>query len=294
MAPNKVKQNQKKLDNTPKNSPTSEKEPNVFNFEVISQSLTKLESAGDSSVATTTSGFEALTGVVRAMAGCLQEILRTMAEQTITHAEILKENKTQTSKLDALHAEVTKCKKENQELRTQNEGLRNKMNDLEQYSFNYNLVFNGIPENKNEDTYCIVTKIAECLGVNIDRDHIEYCHRLKKSEKVKEKEEQDNESPKPPSIVAKFYTRQTKDDILLGKKNKWDLTAKDLGFDQNNTVYVNEHLTATNRNLFWLARGAKRQLKYKYAWSKGGRVFLRKDENSPIIRVTQPSDIPLQ
>jgi putative hemolysin len=83
-----------------------------------------------------------------------------------------------------------------------------------------------------------------------------------------------------------------KEAILLAKKGNKFVRASDLNFqDSNNNIYVNEHLTASNKNLFWLARNTK-QLGYKYCWTKGGKIFIRKDEESRVIRVTKTSDIP--
>ena len=43
-------------------------------------------------------------------------------------------------------------------------------------------------------------------------------------------------------------------------------------------------LTPNNRKIFALAAAKKRELNYKFLWTKNGIIFLRKDESSRIIK----------
>jgi hypothetical protein len=91
--------------------------------------------------------------------------------------------------------------------------------------------------------------------------------------------------------VAKFYSRQVKEAIIAVKKKKKNITAQDVGYQTStNKIYVNEHLTAANKNLFWLARNVA---DFKFAWTRFGKVFIEKDEQSPVIRISKTADLPV-
>ena len=80
--------------------------------------------------------------------------------------------------------------------------------------------------------------------------------------------------------VCKFISRKTKYDILNAKKSARDFKIKD------QSVFINEHLSPHNRNLFALAAQKKREYRYKYLWTKEGHVFMRKEERSPVLKIS--------
>ncbi|CAH1977268.1 unnamed protein product [Acanthoscelides obtectus] len=52
------------------------------------------------------------------------------------------------------------------------------------------------------------------------------------------------------------------------------------------TVYVNEHLSLANKILFKEARTVAKNKKYKFVWTKGGQIFVRKDDTSKTIHIS--------
>ena len=60
---------------------------------------------------------------------------------------------------------------------------------------------------------------------------------------------------------------------------------------RNSDVYMNEHLSPINRTLFAKAQEKKRQVNYKYCWTRGGTVNMRKTDNSQVISITKESDL---
>jgi Baculovirus FP protein len=230
--------------------------------------------------------LESMNSSISLILTTLQEVTKALENQAQSYDNLLKENQSQTKTIEKLVNEVNECKKVNKAVTEENENLNRKINDLEQYSRNFNLEIQGVPVTDSENTYTIVADIANYLGEDITTDDIEFCHRLRKS---------DRNPSKPPAIVAKFYSRQIKEGILIAKRKSETLMTGALGFGNvtNNKIFINEHLTSMNKNLFWLARNTK-QLGYKYAWTKAGKVFLRKNEDSPVIRVQKQSDIPAE
>jgi hypothetical protein len=185
-------------------------------------------------------------------------------------------------------SEFSIVKKENEVLKTKCFDLETKCNRLEQYSKNFNLEISGVPQTKNENTYSIIGNILAAIEAKVDVDDIEYCHRLYPKNKNEE------ETPK---IVAKFYSRQKKHHILdklkqFRAKHNRHLSCSDLpDYDSNKSrIFINEHLTAHNKHIFWLARNL-RSVGYKFVWVKDGQVKIKKDEQSKVININSPLDI---
>jgi hypothetical protein len=244
-----------------------------------------IESALDVDI-TVQPNFESITAAIKVILSTMQGMAKSMDFQAKTFDNLLVESKRQTKIIEELSAEVIACKKTNSELKSENEILNVKLNDLEQYSRNYNVEIQGVPELQGEDTYSIVASVANKLGCTVHPNQIEYCHRIRQNKNNVKK------SNMPPSIIAKFFSRRVKDAVMEAKKTKKDLVGHDIGFDNSNAkIYINDHLTTVNKNLFWLARNA-RSVGFKFAWTKNGKVYLRKDEHSPVLKVTKPSDIP--
>ena len=60
---------------------------------------------------------------------------------------------------------------------------------------------------------------------------------------------------------------------------------------RNNDVYINEHLSKVNRAIFGAAQAKKKLLKYKYCWTRGGTVYMRKTDESDVITITKEKDL---
>jgi hypothetical protein len=79
-------------------------------------------------------------------------------------------------------------------------------------------------------------------------------------------------------IIAKFTRRNTRDAIY---KKKWYQSSKsslDLGFLQENRLYINES-SAQCRAILAEVKKFKRRYHFKYVWTKQGKILLKKDEN---------------
>lgn len=208
-----------------------------------------------------------------------------------------------TKQITTLLSEIKNLKETNKQLESKVTLLEQQNNKLEQYSKNYNLEVQGVPVTKNEDPYNIVVNICEKLGADVDIYDIEYCHRVPVSTPTTDPtvfSANQAKLQKTPRIIAKFYTRQKRDLILQKMKASGEqLTTAALGLQngastssKQNVIYINEHLTAFNKNLFWLTRNFKKQHGFKYAWVKNGQVKLRKDDNSKIININGVKDFP--
>ena len=91
--------------------------------------------------------------------------------------------------------------------------LRGTCNDLEQYSRRSALrsdmhtasLQRAVSHSQGENTYIIVTKVAEVMGIDLEIDEISVSHRLKTSKSYH------GRNAKPPPIIAKFVRCNTKE-----------------------------------------------------------------------------------
>lgn len=56
-------------------------------------------------------------------------------------------------------------------------------------------------------------------------------------------------------------------------------------------IYISENLTSKMKKLFYLAREFAKQNDYKFCWVSHGKIFLRKRENGPLVRVASEADL---
>lgn len=84
-----------------------------------------------------------------------------------------------------------------------------------------------------------------------------------------------------------------KDSFYKAKKNLKGKTSRDLGITRvaERNIYISESLTVRNKVLFNQCLSLKRDLKYSYIWTYFGRIFLRKDSDSPAIMISCKQDI---
>lgn len=172
--------------------------------------------------------------------------------------------------------EIEKLLKENQELKVENSRLSRRMEELEQYQRSNNLEIKGIP--LDGEPVAVLEKIGEIIQEPVTEADIDVCHRVPTA-----KHDQTN-------IIVRFV-RRTKRNAFLGKAKRVKISATQLGFETSSQVYINEHLTRQGKQLLGAAVQKKRDVNWKFVWTAGGKVFARKDERSPCIRIATLNDL---
>jgi hypothetical protein len=129
--------------------------------------------------------------------------------------------------------------------------LKDVCNDLEQYSRRDCVEIRGVPLKRGlrsgeENTDRIVMKVAATVGVEIEEKDISISHRLKTSESYR------GDKLQPPPIIVKFTRRVTKENFYKAQKKLYNdnVTAKVLGYESDNKIFVVESLTGKNKDLF--------------------------------------------
>lgn len=185
-------------------------------------------------------------------------------------------------KLDDCLKVIETLRQESVALHNKVKSLESRLEDMEQYTRSNCVEIFGIPEEKNEDVYEVVKKVCNSLDMNISREQIDVCHRLGKP----------RGSPRPAGVIVKFLRREDKQKLISKRKVKRNLSTQHLGYQQPAVpVYVNESLSPERRKLYSAARDAKKSKNYAYLWTQNGRILMRKEQGSVVIRITTMDDL---
>lgn len=158
--------------------------------------------------------------------------------------------------------------------------LEDRVNEMEQYSRTKNIEIKGVEECVNENLKQVVVKIAHKVGeVGITENDIDSVHRIGNM---------NNRNPK--DIIVQFKDRVSRNRLLLKRKERIRSNEVAEG-RKDNVVYINEHLTAYNKQLFWQAKVKSKELNFKFVWSKEGKIFIRKSEREKAYRIRNEEDL---
>ena len=160
------------------------------------------------------------------------------------------------------------------------ESLRKEVNEIQQYLRINNLEVVGLPEaNENESEETLLLHAFNSLeGIEnvVTPEDIDISHPMK-SQRTDGKRVH----------VVKFISRKLKDQILAAKKLEPNRNFK----FRNSDIFINEHLSPVNRSLFAKAAEKKTNLNFKFLWTKGGKILMRKTETSNVVSINCQNDI---
>ncbi|XP_059051398.1 uncharacterized protein LOC131846175 [Achroia grisella] len=169
--------------------------------------------------------------------------------------------------------------------------LEDKLENMHQDSRKANFEIKNVPKKQNEtkeDLISMVTYLSNTVGCQIDKSAIRDVYRVRPKK----------ETVKNTPIVVETSSTLLKNEILKSCKahnikHKTKLCAKNLGFrtSEHTPVFVTEHLTAKAARLYFLARDLVKSKSYKFCWTAYGKVYVRKEDNSPVISIRTESQI---
>ncbi|KAH7948969.1 hypothetical protein HPB49_003653 [Dermacentor silvarum] len=143
----------------------------------------------------------------------------------------------------------------------------------EQYSRKCNVEIKGILQADREDLVKTVCQVGVLVNESLIPDEIEVCHRVKGR----------NDSELP-NIIVQLKSR-AKRDSFLKKAKKMRLSMSDLGHTSSSSIYINEHLCPALKRLLGMTIQRKKAQKWKFVWTRDGKIFARKDEQSNVINI---------
>lgn len=169
--------------------------------------------------------------------------------------------------------------------------LESKIEDMQRIQRKSNLEMKNVPKNTNETKDDLINMVLH-LGTSINCCVVK--NDIRDIYRVRSKKDGQINTP----IVIELASTILKADMLkmckvFNIKDKSKLRAKHLGFTKNEetNVFVAEQLTTKASRLFYLARDLAKSKGYKFCWTSYGRVYVRLNENTPIITINSELQI---
>ncbi len=198
--------------------------------------------------------------------------------------EILATVKATDKKLDVLTSKVERLETKDREkditineMKEENNTLRIRLESMEQYSRRNNLIVSGIPQREKENVRELVTNLASKWGINIPTSGIVAAHRLFSKSGI-------------PDIIIKLADRDIIGQLIKSSKTT-KLSSDCLGIQPATVIYCSDHLTPYTKRILAYAKELRRNGMVKYVWTKECVVYVRKEDQSPAIKI--PDEITL-
>ncbi|CAG4959116.1 unnamed protein product [Parnassius apollo] len=205
----------------------------------------------------------------------------------------LEEIDTRVTKLEnRMEEREYKCK--SMELENTIAELRIQLSERDQDLLANDLEISGLPEKKGEVAINTVILCARKLGLDIDHREIVHAERVgilrKFIDDINSSQEQVRLGPR--RIMVRMSRRALRDEFLRSARVRRTVTTESLGLlGEPSRFYVNEWLTPLNRKLFGKTREAAKKAKWRYTWTKGGHIFVRKEDEKPVTRIRSEADL---
>lgn len=241
--------------------------------------------------------------------------IRALAEAHKQSMKSITEMSVKMEKLQSLSNTVAKhehrlkaLEGENKNLKTLVKSLSIRLDNHEQHLHNNKLQINNIPRSDNEDLSDIVCKIGNQLGILMNNDQILDVYRPNPTPiKSTHRESADgsssstnheNAGPSNSSennsgmkyntpIIIQFRSNKLRNDIL-GKFR----ANREIYFDieKKTKIYIIEFLSFNRRRQLHRAKLFCKENDYKYVWTKGGNVYIKRDNGAKTVRITDSTD----
>ncbi len=171
-------------------------------------------------------------------------------------ASVKTENKKLRRKLEKFDFQL-ECRAE------KDEELKIKVDEIEQKQLGRNVRIVGLPEDHegNSDLVNIQKLARKEMEIDISKSDITDIYRVgKKTEKKKQRD-----------VIIKFKQKSVRDQFYQGRK-------KMIHKQDQDQIYINEHLTENRANVFFAARKLVKGKKIHSALSQRGNILIRKCE----------------
>ncbi|CAK1589304.1 unnamed protein product [Parnassius mnemosyne] len=216
--------------------------------------------------------------------------LRTIKEELSSLKDIKSGLEFLSAEYDRMKKELKTSEEHIKSLSAENSNLHTKVNELsnilvllEQYSRETNIEVNGVPESKTENLINIAKQICNTVSISTDLIESATCTRVRKM---------NDSNKRPRAIIIKLPSVKTRDEILaavtqFNKKNASNkLNTGHLGYIENKSpIFVSEHLAPFFKALHARTRQVAREKQYDFVWIRNGRIFVRKNDQSPAKQI---------
>jgi prefoldin subunit 5 len=180
------------------------------------------------------------------------------------------------NRVKALELEVSNFKKLQDEVAKMHEDMQEK----EQWARANNVEIKGIPMKRSENLYELVSRISQVIGCQVRKEDINYIARVPNFHEKSDK-----------NIIMSLNNRFTKENYVAASRGRGSLSLKDIGYQEDGKIYVNDHLTLHNKGLLREAKALAKEKNCKYIWTRHCKILARKTDTSPIFRIKVKQDL---
>lgn len=189
-------------------------------------------------------------------------------------------------KIDALEIHQEKLEGKNTDLEITVRALEERIAIMSQHALKNEVEILGVQEVKGELPVHLALVAAKKIGVNMSSSDIEEAIRVG----IRRGPGDNNGLPRP--LVVRFAKKAMRDDFLKEARSRRTLNSKDIAeLGPDRQVYVNERLTAANRQLFRTTKERARECGYKHCWIRNGCIFVRRKDGGPVSRISAAKDL---
>lgn len=161
--------------------------------------------------------------------------------------------------------------------------LERKIDSLEQQARNCNIEISNMPERRGENLVTILESIGSVLNMSLSSKDIISIHRVPHAQTL-------NNMPK--NIIVRFTSRLLRDNILTAYRLSKGFTSDRIGLSGTpSRIYMNEHLTLRNKELFRKCRAAAKSQKFKFVWVRNATILVKESEEAPTYAIRSEEDI---
>ncbi|XP_026744692.1 uncharacterized protein LOC113506028 [Trichoplusia ni] len=161
--------------------------------------------------------------------------------------------------------------------------LERKIDSLEQQARQCNVEIGNMPERRGENLITVLQSIGSALNMSLTSKDIISIHR------VPHAHAQNN---RPKNVIVKFNSKLMRDNVLSAYRLSKGLTSDRIGLSGSPCrIYMNEHLTLRNKDLFRKCRAAAMSNKFKFVWVRNATVLVKESEDSSTFAIRTEDDI---
>lgn len=153
--------------------------------------------------------------------------------------------------------------------------LKSDIRDRDQDMLNNDIEITQLPETQNENAVHLAITIAKKLNVPLEERDVVFAERV-----GFQRPSADKLAPvKPRPLVLRLSRRATRDDLLKAARICRNVTTEGMLLPgPTSHFYINERLTNYKRRLFHITRKLAKEEKWKYVWTRTGKIFIRKEQ----------------
>ena len=212
----------------------------------------------------------------------LEKLAKTFNDLN-TSVNFLKHIRSANEKLNYHSADISKIKEELKQTVKQADEANLQADELAQYLRDC-LEISGIKATNECSSEAIVKSIGKAIDVPIEEQDISIAHPIPSYK-----------TDAPPKIIVKFTRRSVRNEYYSNRRKLVNKKVKDLP-DLNLTsnvdaVYISESLTPTKKKLFGKVNKVKKRLKWKFIWTRNGRILIKESETKPTYAFDTEEDL---